>query len=141
MPAGYSLTEPTVVGDLTLFPRSFRWHSDTVGVEEETLVNTTNGGVITEYSLFNRDVLPRIVFRFPKEEYVSFKAFIDATRALEFWFVPDSATMATKVNVRRKPSFIPPNVGQPGVFGSSMQQWFDGTIELIGLVADQPLLD
>ena len=138
---GYSLDEPVVLGDLTLLPRSFRWQSDDVGVDEVTIVNETQRGVRTEYELFSRDVLPGLIFRFPASEYADFKTFIEATRAVSFWFVPDSTVMAGKVNVRRQVVFLPKNIGQPGAYQGDMQRWYDFTLVLTVEVDDIAIED
>lgn len=145
---GWSATEPATAGDMTLLPRSFRWASETVGVEDASIINETNFGYTTGYELFHRDVLPGLIFRFPKSEYDDFKAIHDYSRGKvrPFWFCPDIALLGASplsgvLYVRKEVSFLPVNIGQPGSFGGSMQQWFDYTMYLTVEVADQPLLD
>src|SRR5688572_4410336 len=137
---GYSLTNPSVAGDLTLFPVSFTWDSDTIGVDEEILRNVTNGGVLTEYELFHRTVLPGLVFRFSRTQFTNFETFLTATRAIAFWLVPDSSVMATKYNCRRKPGLLP-KAGEPAYYSGTLEQRFAWTLQVDVLVPDQPLED
>lgn len=138
---GWSLTQPTVAGDLTLFPKAFKWDSDTAGLYEETLVNVTNGGVKTGYLLHSYNVLPGIVFELTASEYATFETFMEATPAgvIDFWFVPDSDVMGTKYNVRREKCI--PKAMAPVRESGSLVQRFSITLSLSVEVADEPLED
>ncbi len=134
------MTEPTTAGDLTLFPVNFVWESDTRGLEEAIIRNETNRGVITEYELSHRSVLPAITFEFFDSQYSTFETFINATRALDFWFVPDSSVMATKYNVRRNPGLLP-KAQAPARYSGTMEQRFSWTLSMTVLVEDVEIED
>jgi hypothetical protein len=138
---GYSITNPTVLGDLTLFPVHFTWESDTKGVEEAILRNETQRGVLYEYELYSRNgALSNLVFRFSATQYATFETFINATRAQEFWFVPDSDVLGTKFNVRRNPSMVPKAIS-PARYSGTLEQRFEWALHLTVLVTDNVLED
>ncbi len=138
---GYSLTQPNSANDLTLFPVSFDWESDTKGVEEAIIRNETQRGVLTEYELYNRPgAFPGLNFRFTATQYTNFETFINATRAIDFWFVPDSSAMSAKFNVRREPSMMPKAIA-PAKYSGTLEQRFQWTLKLTVLVEDDALED
>jgi hypothetical protein len=128
--AGYSTTEPSVIGDLILLPRGCQWNSNPNGVLEENIRNVTTGGRRFDNIRFDRFIL-EFNFNFPQSENAQFRALYYACRAADIWYVPDSDDMATKFHVRlHEPGYDPKNDGQPGQLTSTMEMWFIWTFRI-----------
>lgn len=122
--AGYSLTEPSTIGDLTLLPRGCQWNSNPNGVLEENIRNTTTGGERYDNILFDRFLL-EFNFHFPQSENEQFRDLYYACRAADIWYVPDSDDVATKFEGRlHEPGYNPQNTGAPGQLDATMEMWF-----------------
>lgn len=129
---GWSTTEPTVIGDLTLLPRGVRWTSNPDGVIADLNTNVTTGGERYTTLFFERE-LHELTVRFPASEKAQFRAMYTAGRADDIYYVPDSDDMSTVHQVRfEEPNFLPRNVGDPGGWFSegTMQMWFDWTFTI-----------
>lgn len=137
---GWSITLPTVLGDLTLLPRNIRWDSNPNGVLADINTNVTTGGERYSTLFFERQLLELNV-RFPQEENAAFKAMYVAGRADDIYYVPDSDDMSTVYQVRfEDPNYLPRNIGTPGATNGSMQMWFDWTFR-ISTAAASVLID
>lgn len=145
---GWSQTEPTVIGDLTLLPRNGRFESPRVGNQRSTILNVTNGGVRTGYVLHERETasvrgFSQYIFEFAAAQVAAYKAIDDYAhgRAVDFWFVPDSSNMADKIHCRLEDDEFLPEVVEKREFNGVVQQWFRWTMRISAEVEDQPLLD
>lgn len=127
---GWSTTEPTVAGDLTLLPRNATWRSEPVGLVSEVIRNVTNGGVREDTVMWDREVFDW-QFRFPKAYDAQFRAMFVAARSSDIWYVPDSSDMSVKYNVRSEDKdYLPRNIGQPGAHEGDMSFWLDWTFRI-----------
>lgn len=145
---GWSETEPTVIGDLTLLPRNGRFESPRVGNQRATILNVTNGGVRTGYVLHERETatvrgFSQYIFEFAADQVADYKAIDDYAHGdvVDFWFVPDSSNMTDKIHCRLVDKEFLPEVAKERTFNGSVQQWFRWTMRISAEVVDQPLLD
>jgi hypothetical protein len=128
MDLGWSATEPTVIGDLTLLPRNCRWESNKVpGLLVEKVRNITTGGRRYDWEFFRR-IYREFVFRFPEDENDEFQAMFEAAIASDIWFVPNSTDISSKMHIRSEDDdYLPQNIGGPGSIRGSMQMWVEWT--------------
>lgn len=145
---GWSTTEPTVIGDLTVLPRNGRFESPRVGNQRATILNVTNGGVRYGYVLHERETatvrgFSQYVFEFAADQVAAYKAIDDYAHGdvVPFWFVPDSSNMADRIFCRLVDKEFQPEVAKERTFGAAVQQWFRWTMRISAEVEDQPLQD
>jgi hypothetical protein len=143
MASRWSITEPASINDMTQLPRAGRWESQTLGQQHESIVNETQRGVRYGSHLFKRQLLPGIIFEFPRELASQYQAISDATfgRVKPFYFVLDENHFEDLLYLRLDEDSFLPDVFGPGAFEGTMQQWFRWVMRASAEVADQPLLD
>ena len=147
MPSYWSLEEPATLNDMTALPRAGRWESQTLGDQRATIINETQGGVRYGYQLFERESLPGIIFEFPQAVASQYRAISRATqgRVKPFYFLLDgddfNASPPVLLYCRLEEDDFTPEVFGPGMYSTTLQQWFRWVMRVSAEVEDQPLED
>jgi hypothetical protein len=119
-----------VIGKRIALPRPPRWGVQPTK-EETDLTFETVRGVNSSYKLANREKR-KFTFRFPQSEYSSFKALHELTggQVTPFVWLPNPASEAEVLYVRKQPNCEPQAMDQPGRDSDGLRHWYDFTLEL-----------